>query len=74
VNVFLLILGVIIVISGLFWVWRLFLPEGNGARTKDGKRLIRTGIGTYSTEDSLLIATIVVGVFGIVLIVIGLCT
>jgi len=70
-SLFLALLGLIVMVGGLIWLWRLSHPEESDKETTDGDRLIHAGFGEYNTEGMVSFRGIALLVFGIVLILVG---
>lgn len=71
-NGFFIILGIVLVIGGFYWVSRCFQPEENNRKTDDDERLIHVGLGEYQTENLVAFRAILAILFGVVFILIGL--
>jgi hypothetical protein len=71
-SVFCFTLGLISVVGGGYWMWRLSHPQENEGKTEDDERLINVGLGEYQTENLVAFRGIVAILLGVILIIIGL--
>jgi hypothetical protein len=72
VNSFFLVVGLILIITGLYYLWRLDHPRQSDGRTEGGKRLINLGFGRYEAEDWVGFDCFLALLFGVICIIIGL--
>ena len=72
ISVPFIILGLIAIVGGIVWIWRLSEPEETDQKTDDDERLIKVGFGEYNTEGLVAIRGIGLIVLGAILVVAGI--
>lgn len=72
VNSFFLVVGLILIITGVYYLWRLDHPRESDGKTGDGRRLINFGFGQYQREDWVGFDCFLALLFGVICITIGL--